>query len=374
MTTDRDYYDILGVSRESTQEEIKKAYRRLARKHHPDVNKDNKKEAEKKFKEISEAYEVLMDPDKRTRYDRFGKEGVQFENGQFTWRDFTHQSDIEDILRDFFGDFGESDFFSSIFGGGWRSTRRDRRTYRPRGENLRVRLNLTLKEAAVGTTKKIKVRLLEKCEHCGGKGGETGKCSSCNGKGEIQSVRSGIFGQFVSVSTCPTCRGTGEVLNKACSYCHGEGRIKKEKQISVQIPAGVDTGNYITLRGEGNVGRRGGPKGDLIVEIYIREDSRFTREGDNLRMKVPISYKTAIEGGKIKVPTLDGRVKLTIPPGTKSGRVFLLKGKGMGSLYGGRKGDILVETYIWTPKKVSKKARQLIEELDNELGSPPEIK
>jgi molecular chaperone DnaJ len=374
MATDRDYYDVLGISKNATQEEIKKAYRRLARKYHPDVNKDNKKEAEQKFKEISEAYEVLMDPDKRARYDRFGKEGVQFESGQFTWRDFTHQADIEDIFRDFFGDFGGSDLFSNIFGGGSRNTRRARRTYSPRGENLRARINLTLKEAAEGTTKKIKLRLLEKCENCGGKGGETGTCPSCNGKGEIQNVRSGIFGQFVSVSTCPTCRGTGEVVTNPCSYCHGEGRIKKEKQISVKIPAGVDTGNYITLRGEGNVGRRGGPKGDIIVEIFVKEDNRFTREGDNLRIRIPISYKTAIQGGKTKVPTLDGRVKLTIPPGTKSGRIFLLKGKGMGSLYSNKRGDLLVETYIWTPDKVSKKARKLINELDKELGSPPEIK
>ncbi len=371
MATDRDYYEILGVSREATQEEIKKSYRRLARKHHPDVSKENKKEAEKKFKEVSEAYEVLMDPEKRARYDRFGKEGVQFEGEHFTWGDFTHQADIEDIFRDFFGDFGESDFLSRIFGG---VSRREARTYSHRGENLRVRLNLTLKEAAEGVTKKIKVRLLEKCDHCQGKGGKTTTCPSCNGRGEVKSVRSSLFGQFVSVSTCPTCRGTGKIVKEACPFCHGEGRIRTEKQMSVQIPAGVDTGNYITIRGEGNVGRRGGVKGDIIVEIRIKEDSRFRREGNNLIIRAPISYKTAIEGGKIKIPSLDGRLKLTIPPGTKSGRIFLLKGKGMGSLYGGRRGDILVETYIWTPDKVSKRARQLLKELDDEFGSPPEIK
>jgi len=373
MATDRDYYEILGVSREASLEEIKKAYKRLARKYHPDMNRDNKKEAEKKFKELSEAYEVLMDTEKRARYDRFGKEGVQFEGGRFTWKDFTHQSDIEDIFADFFGNFGESSFFSQIFGTGRRTTGR-KRTYYPRGENLRVRLTLTLKEAAEGTTKKIKVRLLEKCDHCGGRGGETTTCPTCNGRGEFQSVQSGLFGQFVSVSTCPTCRGTGEIIKNACQYCHGEGRTRKAKQLSVHIPAGVDTGNFITLQGEGNVGRRGGMRGDIIIEISIKEDSRFRREGNNLKVQIPISYKTAIRGGKVTVPTLDGKVKLTIPPHTKSGKIFALRGKGMGSLYGRSKGDILIEVHIWTPDKVSRKGHQLLEELDKELGPPPKIK
>ncbi len=373
MATDRDYYDILGVSKDATEEEIKKAYKRLARKNHPDVSKDNKKEAEKKFKEISEAYEVLMDSEKRARYDRFGKEGVQFEGGNFTWSDFTHQADIEDIFRDLFGGFGESDLFSRIFG--TETTRRRRGTRRVAvGENARIRLNLSLKEAAEGVEKKIKVRLFEKCEHCGSKGGKITTCQQCKGTGEIRNIQRSIFGQFVSISTCPRCGGEGKVITEPCRYCHGEGRIKKEKQISVHIPAGVETGNYMTLRGTGNVGKRGGIKGDIIVDISVKEDKRFTREGNNIRLRVPISYKTATMGGKIEVPTLDGKVRLTIPPHTQSGKVFIIKEKGIGSLHGGRRSDELVEVYIWAPRRLSKKAQKLLEELDKELKSPPEIK
>ncbi len=362
----------MGVSRDATKEEIKKSYKKLARKYHPDMNKDNKEEAERKFKKISEAYEILADPDKRARYDRFGKEGVYFEGGQFSWEDFTHQADLEDIFKDFFGGFGGGDFFSQIFGQGTRARTGPRAQYSV-GEDLRIPLNITLKEAAEGTTKRIKVRLFEKCRHCDGKGGVTTTCSMCNGTGEVRTAHSGIFGQMVSVSTCPACRGTGEVIRDTCPYCYGEGRVKKEKQLSVRIPPGVESDNYITLRGEGNVGRRRGMRGNIIIQIKVKEDSRFIREGNNLRIKIPVSYKTAIEGGEVKIPTLDGRVKITIPPHTNSGKVFVLRGKGMGSLYGRGKGNLLAEVYIWTPKKVSRKAQGLLEELDKELGSSPEL-
>ncbi len=374
----KDYYEVLGVDKNASTEEIKKAYKKLARKHHPDVNKENQKEAEKKFKEISEAYEVLADPEKRSRYDRYGKEGVHFEGGNFTWQDFTHQDDLRDIFGDLFENLGfgtrrgGGGIFGDIFG---QTTRRrgTKKVQKPSGENVRIPLEISLKEASEGTTKKIKIRLFEKCGKCNGKGGTTTTCSRCNGNGEVQVSRSSFFGQMISVSTCPVCRGTGEVVKDACSDCHGEGRVKKEKQISVKIPAGVETGNYIPLRGEGNVGIRGGPKGDLIVEIRVKSDSKFKREGSNLRLRVPISYKTAIEGGKVTIPTLDGKVKLTIPAGTKSGRIFILKGQGMGYLYRSGKGDLLAEVYIWTPEKVSKKAKDLIKELDKELGKPPKL-
>lgn len=373
MPSDKDYYDILGVSRDATEEEIKKAYKKKARKYHPDMNKGNEEEAEKKFKEISEAYEVLMDPEKRARYDRFGKEGVKFESGGFTWDDFSHKADLEDIFEEFFGGFGRRDIFSDLFGEG-RGRTRSRRTKAPRGENLRVKVDLSLEEVAEGTTKKIKVRRLEKCEECGGEGGETETCPTCQGRGEVQSRQSGLFGQFISVSECPTCRGTGKRIKNPCSYCHGEGRIRKEKQITVNIPAGVETGNFMTLRGEGNVGRRGGPRGDIVIEINVKENKNFTREKSNIRIRVPISYRMAIEGGKVKVPTLNGKVKLTVPPKTESGKVFKLKGKGLGRLRGRGKGDELVEVYIWTPDRVSRKAKKLLAELDEELEEPPEVK
>jgi molecular chaperone DnaJ len=375
MPKNNDYYETLGVSKNATTQEIKKSYKKLARKYHPDVNKDDPKKAEKKFKEISEAYEVLADPEKRSNYDRFGKEGVHFQGNNFTWQDFTHQDDLRDIFGDLFGNLGfggSGSIFGDLFGQ-TRGTGRSRRVHKPSGEDVRIPLEITLKEASEGTTKKIKIRLFETCGKCNGKGGKTTECSRCNGNGEVQVSRSSFFGQMISVSTCPACRGMGEVVKDACSDCHGEGRIKKEKQISVRIPAGVETGNYIPLRGEGNTGIRGGPKGTIIVEIRVKADSRFKREGSNLRLKVPISYKMAIEGGKVTIPTLNGKVKLTIPTGTKSGRIFVLKSQGMGNLYGIGRGDLLAEAYIWTPDKVSKKGKELLKELDKELGKPPKL-
>jgi len=375
MPKDNDYYETLGVKKDASTEEIKRAYKKLARKHHPDVNKDNQKEAEKKFKEISEAYEVLADPQKRANYDRFGKEGVHFEGGHFTWQDFTHQDDLRDVFGDIFENFGfggGGGIFGDLFGQTTR-TGRTRRVHKPSGEDVRIPLEITLKEASEGITKKIKIRLFEKCGRCDGRGGTTTTCSRCNGNGEVQVSRSSFFGQMVSVSTCPVCRGIGEVVKDACPDCHGEGRVKKEKQISVRIPAGVETGNYIPLRGEGNVGIRGGSKGGIIVHISVKEDPKFQREGSDLRIKVPISYKTAIEGGKVTIPTLNGRVNLIIPSGTRSGKIFALKSQGMGNLYGMGKGDLLAEVYIWTPEKISKKAKDLLKELDKELGNPPKL-
>ncbi len=375
MPKNNDYYETLGVSKDASTQEIKRAFKKLARKHHPDVNKDDPKKAEKKFKEISEAYEVLADPEKRANYDRFGKEGVHFQGRNFTWQDFTHQDDLRDIFGDIFENFGFGGGGGGLFGNLFSQAtgRRSRSRYKPAGEDVRIPLEISLKEASEGTSKKIKIRLFEKCGKCDGKGGSTNTCSRCNGNGEVQVTRSSFFGQMVSVSTCPVCKGTGEVIKDACSDCHGEGRIKKEKQISVKIPAGVETGNYIPLRGEGNSGLRGGPKGNIIVEIRVKEDPKFRREGSNLRIKVPVSYKMAIEGGKVTIPTLNGRVKLTIPSGTKSGKVFVLKGQGMGTLYGIGKGDLLAEAYIWTPDKVSKKAKDLLKDLDKEIGKPPKL-
>jgi molecular chaperone DnaJ len=373
MAKNNDYYETLGVSKDANTQEIKRAFKKLARKYHPDVNKDDPKKAEKKFKEISEAYEILADPEKRSNYDRFGKEGVHFQGRNFTWQDFTHQDDLRDIFGDLFEGFGfgGSGLFGNLFG--QTTPRRGRRRYISPGEDVRIPLDISLKEASEGTSKKIKIRLFEKCGKCNGKGGTTTTCSRCNGNGEVQVTRSSFFGQMVSVSTCPVCKGTGEVIKDACSDCHGEGRIKKEKQISVRIPAGVETGNYIPLRGEGNTGIRGGPKGNIIVEIRVKTDPKFKREGSNLRLKVPISYKMAIEGGKVTIPTLNGKVKLTIPSGTKSGRVFILKNQGMGNLYGMGKGDLLAEAYIWTPDKISKKGKELLKDLDKELGKPPKL-
>jgi len=371
MATKRDYYQVLGVSRDASEDEIRKAYRRLAMKYHPDKNPDNRKEAEEKFKEISEAYEVLMDKDKRARYDAYGHAGVEgdFGPGGFTWQDFTRAADIEDIFgdvfKDFFG-FGEGSIFDRIFG-----TRREEEayeSYRGRGENLKVRLHLSLKEIATGTTKQIKLRRYEKCTACNGTGGKSKICSACGGSGRVRRVSSSIFGQFVNITTCPTCGGKGRVKSDPCKYCRGTGRVQKTSTISVKIPAGVSSGNYIPLKGQGNAGSNGGPPGDLIVLIEEKKDDVFERQGDDVFVKVPISFPIAALGGKVRIPTLDGEVRVTIPPGTQSGKLLKLKGKGIPRLHGYGRGDQIVEVVVRTPQRLTKEAKELIKKLAEELG------
>ncbi|RKZ21822.1 molecular chaperone DnaJ [bacterium] len=361
----KDYYEILGVSRDASPEEIKAAYRRLAKKYHPDLNPENRKEAEEKFKEISEAYEVLMDPEKRKLYDMYGHEGVSqtFGEGGFTWDKFTHFQDLEDILREFFGDRGT--IFDWIFGG-------EKRTEREKGGNIRVRGPLTFEEISEGAKKRIKLSRYERCPECGGKGGETGVCSRCGGRGRIREIRRSFFGYMETVTTCPVCRGSGEEIRRICNACHGEGRIRKNVTVEVRIPPGVGEGNYITLRGEGHAGRRGGPPGDLIVLIEEKPHPVFTRDGDDIKVVVPVSFTTAVLGGEIEVPVLNGRKeKIKIPPGTRPGSRFVLRGRGLPSLRGGVKGDEIVEITIWTPRKLSRKARELLERLEEVLESPP---
>jgi len=375
MASKRDYYEILGVPRNASPEEIKKAYRRLAKKYHPDLNPDNKEEATEKFKEISEAYEVLMDPEKRALYDRYGHEGLSgaFKQGNFTWEDFTHFSDLEDILGDLFGGGSLFDFF---FGTGRRGERREDRR-RPQGEpggNIKVVVPLTLKEIAEGVTKEIKLRKYVVCPHCNGTGGKTEICPTCGGTGQIRRTQRHIFGEFVSVSTCPTCRGSGEIVKEPCKYCHGEGRIKKEKKIKVKIPPGVSKGNYITLRGEGHAGRRGGPPGDIIVLIDEKKDNTFIRDGFNIILNLPISFKTAVLGGDVEIPTLNGRKIIHIPPGTQSGHRIHLKGEGIKFMNGYGRGDLIVQVNVYTPRRVTRKAKKLLEELDSLLEKPPEVK
>ncbi|RKZ19799.1 molecular chaperone DnaJ [bacterium] len=375
MASKRDYYEILGVPRNASPEEIKKAYRRLAKKYHPDLNPDNKEEATEKFKEISEAYEVLMDPEKRALYDRYGHEGLSgaFKQGNFTWEDFTHFSDLEDIFGDLFGGGSLFDFF---FGTRRRGERREYRR-RPQGEpggNIKVVVPLTLKEIAEGVTKEIKLRKYVVCPHCNGTGGKTETCPTCGGTGQIRRTQRHIFGEFVSVSTCPTCRGSGEIVKEPCKYCHGEGRIKKEKKIKVKIPPGVSKGNYITLRGEGHAGRRGGPPGDIIVLIDEKKDNTFIRDGFNIILNLPISFKTAVLGGDVEIPTLNGRKTIHIPPGTQSGHRIHLKGEGIKFMNGYGRGDLIVQVNVYTPRRVSGKAKKLLEELDSLLEKPPEVK
>lgn len=376
--TKRDYYEILGISKNATDDEVKKAYRKLAKKYHPDANPDNKEKAAEKFKEISEAYEVLMDKNKRTRYDRFGHAGMEgaFGGGGFTWNNFTHFDDISDIFEGLFGgSFGEGSIFD-LFTGRTRAGFRERGRVRAiRGGDIRVNLKLSLEEIAKGVTKRIKVRRYERCDACGGSGAKKGSglitCPVCNGSGQVARTSRGLFGVIQTLTTCSRCGGTGKIVKDACKVCGGTGRVKKESIISVRIPPGISEGNYIPLRGEGHAGPNEGPKGDLIVVIEEKKHPKFERHGSDILYRVFIPYTTAVLGGKVEVPTLNGKASLRIPSGTESGKVFRLKGQGLPHLNFAGKGDEYVEVKIWTPRRTNSEEKELLKHLEKISTDPP---
>ena len=354
----KDYYDILGVSRSAGTDEIKKAYRQMALKYHPDRNPGNK-EAEEKFKEAAEAYEVLSDPEKRQRYDQFGHDGLR--GG--AQPGFT---DINDIFSHFGDIFGGS-IFDDVFGTSQRSRRRGPRHEGSPGSDLRIKLSLTLEEIATGIEKKIKVRKQKRCDVCSGTGTRAGStkttCPQCNGAGEIRQVSRSMFGQFVNISTCPTCEGEGRIIKEPCTTCHGEGRVQGETTIKVNVPAGVSEGNYIPLHGQGNAGRRGGPSGDLLVVIEEEPHPYFTRNGDDIIYDHLVSFPVAALGGEVEIPTLKGKAKLTIDPGTPSGRMLRMRDRGIPHLNGRGSGDQLVRINVWVPSRLSNKEKELLKEL-----------
>lgn len=369
----RDYYEVLGISRNATEGDIKSTYRRLAKKYHPDMNRDNPKEATEKFKEMSEAYEVLVDSNKRAQYDRFGHAGVSdaFGKGGFDWSNFTHFSDIRDIFGGF-EDFFETGSIFDMFFGGPRRRQRYGRPHRMSGPDIKIKLKLNLKEIAKGVEKKIKYKRLERCPDCGGKGGTSKEtCPVCKGTGEIKQARRSLFGQIVNITSCSRCRGEGSVIKNPCRSCGGDGRVKKTATLTVKIPEGVATGNYIPMRGEGNVGPNEGPSGNLIVLIEEKEDDIFERKGNDLYCRVSISFSKAALGGEVDVPTLKGKVRLKIPSGTQSGKLFRLRGKGMPNLQGYGSGDEYVEIIVWTPTKLSSEEKRLIAELSKYESEPP---
>lgn len=362
--TKRDYYDILGVSRAASDEEIKKAYRQLAMKFHPDRNPGNK-EAEEKFKEAAEAYEVLSDGDKRRRYDQMGHEGLR--SG-----DYHHYTNVEDIFsqfRDVFGGAFGGSIFDDIFGGaGARGGRRQtRRSAGQPGSDLKVSLTLALEEIAAGVEKKIKLRRWKKCDDCNGTGNREGSstttCPQCNGSGEIRQVSRSMFGQFVNISTCPTCEGQGTIVKDPCRKCGGDGRVQGETTIKVNIPAGVSDGNYLTFPGQGNAGKRGGTAGDLIVVVEEEKHPYFERQGDDVYYDLFVSFPLAVLGGEAEIPTLNGRARLTIEPGTPPGRIMRMKDRGIPHLNSYGKGDQLVRVHVHVPQKVNSKAKELLREL-----------
>ncbi len=351
----RDYYEVLGVDKQASVDDIKKAYRKLAMQFHPDRNPS--KEAENQFKEVTEAYEVLSDGDKRARYDRFGHQGLH------AGQDFHQYQDVNDIFSSIFGGGGGS-IFDEFFGGG----QRGRRQRGPeRGSDLRVTLSLTLEEIATGVEKKVKLRRMKPCDTCHGTGAKSGggavTCTTCGGTGELRQVSRSMFGQMVNISVCPTCDGEGTTVRDKCSTCAGEGRVQAEATIKVNIPAGVSEGNYIPLQGQGNVGRRGGRAGDLIVFITEEPHEFFHREGDDVVLNLTISLSDAALGTDVDVPTLTGRARLKIDPGTQPGTILRMRDKGIPHVQSHGKGDQLVRVQVHIPSKLNQKEKDLLREL-----------
>ncbi len=365
----RDYYEVLGVARGASEDEIKKAYRKVAMQYHPDRNPGDK-EAEAKFKEATEAYEVLRDAQKRARYDQFGHAGVGgAAGGPGGMGDFSG-FDLADALRAFMRDFGGGEGgFEDLFGGG--GVRGGARGS-GRGDDLQVRLPLTLEEIAEGVEKKIRVKHLKRCATCDGRGGKGERtCTQCHGRGQVRRVQQTMFGQFVNVTTCPRCHGEGSIVSETCRTCGGDGRVSETETVSVKVPAGVASGNYIPLRGLGDAGLRGGPAGDLIVLIEEKSHDVFERHSDDLLLEMPVGFPTLALGGKIEVPLLGGAVHtIDVSSGTASGHVARIRGKGLPGLRGGR-GDLLVRLRVWVPTKLTGAEKKLLEELRRGEGLRP---
>ena len=357
-----DFYALLGVPRDCSEVEIKKAYRKLAMEYHPDRN--SSPDAEARFKEITEAYEVLRDSQKRAAYDRYGKAGVGGQGG-FGF----HHVDLSEALNIFMRDFGGLAGFESIFGGGGR--RQDPR----RGQDVRVTVKLSLTEVATGVKKTVRLKTLERCTACAGSGARPGtqpsRCSTCGGSGEVRRAARSMFGQFVSVSACPTCAGEGQVVLQPCEVCRGEGRVKGERTTTVEIPPGVSANNYLTLRGQGAAGPRNGPQGDLLVMLDVKQDERFERRGDDLVFDLPVSFSQAALGAQVAIPTVYGEEEIRVPPGTQPETVLRLKGRGLPVLGQSAKGDLLIRVRVWTPERLSDEQQQLFQQLATLEGEPP---
>ncbi len=370
MAEKRDYYEVLGLSKGASDEEIKKSYRKLAKQYHPDLHPGDK-ECEEKFKECSEAYEILSDPDKKAKYDQYGHAAFDpnagFGGGFGGFGGFVGLGDIlGNIFGGGFGGFGG-------FGGG-----AQRRNAPQRGENVRVNLSISFDEAAFGCTKEITIPRIEDCEDCGGTGAAKGTsvdtCSECGGSGSVRVQQRTPFGVMATTAPCSKCGGTGKIINTPCTKCSGKGKVRKNKKISVNIPAGIDDGQTVSLRGQGHAGLNGGPKGDLLITVSVKAHPLFERDGSSVLFEMPISFVQATLGAEVEVPTLDGKVKYTIPEGTQTGSVFRLRGKGIPYLNGSSRGDQYVTVYIVTPKNLNAEQKELLRKFGEATGEAEGVK
>ncbi|HEX6809948.1 MAG TPA: molecular chaperone DnaJ [Gemmatimonadaceae bacterium] len=357
-----DFYDVLGVPRDASDDDIKKAYRKLAMQFHPDRN-GGSKDAEERFKGITEAYDVLRDPGKRAAYDRYGEAGLRgAAAGGF------HHVDLAEALGIFMRDFGGFGGLEDMFGGRQRGGPRA-------GADIKVTVPLTLQEVAAGVDKQLTLKLLDPCDRCEGSGSEPGtkpkRCPTCNGSGEVRRAQRSFFGQFVSVAPCPTCAGQGTIIDTPCKRCKGEGRARAERTFSVSIPAGVATGQYMSLREQGSVGPQGGPRGDVLVVFEVEDDARFERDGADLYTEVLVTYAQLVLGADVEVPNVTGAISLRVPAGTQSGQVFQLRGRGLPRVNASGTGDLHVRVQLWTPQSVSPEHQTALQELQKLEGTVP---
>ncbi len=355
----RDYYEVLGVAKGASDDELKKAYRTLAKKYHPDMNPDNK-EAEEKFKELNEAYGVLSDADKRAKYDQYGFAGVDPNFGAGG-------------ASGGFGDFDFGDIFSSFFGGGMGGNRANRESMRQRGEDVRVRVTLTFLEAAFGVKKSISYNRIEKCDDCAGSGAKKGTrpetCATCRGTGEVMTQQRTPFGIMQSSRVCDKCRGTGKIIKDPCTSCRGTGAVRVTKKLDVSIPAGIDDGQRVVLRGQGNEGKNGGGPGDLIIFVAVQEHEIFDRDGNNVYCEIPLDFAQATLGAEIDIPTLEGKMQYTIPEGTQSGTLFTVSGKGIPRVNGRGRGDLRFRVNVEVPKNLNAKQKDLLRQFADACGT-----